>query len=221
MAWRLAKSLLRLSGEILYPYPGTTIWSIGDQAHQSGYSDHNPNGNNVVCAIDVKDNGGLILAAFVAVLLADPHPNLRYVIYKRKIYERKNGFAPHQYTGSNPHDTHVHVSVGNGPDGRSTSNYDSEAPWSLFMSPTPPKPSPPTTGWTDKLMAELPELKRGSKGAAVKRAQALLNTFGANLKEDGDFGDITHGKTREFQRAKDLAVDGIIGRKTWTRLVKG
>lgn len=86
----------------------------------------------------------------------------------------------------------------------------------------PSKPSKPNNeGWTDKLMAELPELSKGSKGAPVGRSQALLNTFGAGLKEDDDFGAKTEAATKKFQKDHDLTEDGIIGKNTWTRLVKG
>jgi len=132
MAWRLAKSLQTLREEIKAAFPGTTIWDIGDENHQSGYSDHNPNVCcDVVCAIDVKPNGGLDLRRFVDYLIAHPHPNLRYVIYDHFIYQRKNGFAKQAYTGPNAHEEHAHVSVGNGPDGRSTTNYDNATPWGV------------------------------------------------------------------------------------------
>lgn len=87
------------------------------------------------------------------------------------------------------------------------------------------KPSKPKTStsddWTDSLMANLPMLKVGSKGIAVKRAQALLNVMGANIAEDGDFGPKTKTATITFQKAKKLDQDAIIGPKTWTKLVKG
>ena len=88
--------------------------------------------------------------------------------------------------------------------------------------PSTPKPKPPIQGWTDKLMSELPELRKGAKNTAVERAQALINTWESNrLKEDGDFGPATDRAVRAFQRNKDLEDDGIIGRNTWTKLVKG
>lgn len=221
---REAKSLQQLEKEIQSIHPGTTTWEKGDSAHQSTWSDHNANDAGVYCAKDILSDGGLDLALLVYHLTNIPHPSLRYVIYKRKIYQRKNNFAAQTYHGVIAHETHVHVSVGNGPDGRSTSNYDNSASWGIADvgsgTPSTPKPKPPTSDWTDKLMANLPQVKRGSKGAQVKVAQALLNTAGAGLKEDSDFGPKTDSATRVFQRAKGLAVDGIIGKNTWTRLVK-
>ncbi len=87
--------------------------------------------------------------------------------------------------------------------------------------PTTPKPQTPTQGWTEKLMNELPELHAGSKSAFVGRAQALLNTYGAGLKEDDDCGPATTRATINYQRSHDLTPDGWIGRKTWTKLLLG
>jgi hypothetical protein len=223
MGWRLARSIYNLRSEILAAYPNTTIWTIGDQNHQRGDSDHNPNRYDVVCAADVKADGGMDLAEFVAYLISHPHENLRYVIYRRKIYQRKNGFRAEDYHGSNPHDEHAHVSAGNGPDGRSTKDYDSSDAWNIARlgSPVSPKPKPPVNDWTSQLMSELPTLRMDSSGSSVERAQALLNVSGASLKEDGRFGSKTDYATRVFQRSKGLTSDGIIGRNTWSRLVKG
>lgn len=222
--WRLAKSIDTLKREVQSKYRGTTVWTIGDQDHQQGYSDHNPNSHDVVCAADFKGDGGMSLPWFVNHLITHPHENLRYVIHARKIYERSNGFAPRTYHGSNPHDTHVHVSVGNGPDQRSDYNYDSDKTWGIehvSTPPTSPKPKPPTSGWTDKLMSDLPELREGSTGKAVERAQALLNVADYALTEDGKFGARTNNAVRIYQRSKGLTSDGVIGRNTWTKLVKG
>jgi len=222
---REAFSLMQLETELQEFYPGTTTWEVGDKRHQATWSDHNKNSKGVYCAKDILSNGGLNLRAFVMWITANPHPNLRYVIYDGKIYERRNGFAPKDYHGINAHETHVHVSVGNGPDGRSTSDYDDRSSWGvsyLGKNVKPVKPSKPVSkGWTENLMSDLPELKRNSEGAYVKRAQALLNTHGAKLKEDGKFGTETGRETRDFQREHDLTVDEHIGKNTWTKLLKG
>lgn len=222
---REAYSLEQLEDEVQEFYPGTTTWEEGDKAHQATWSDHNKNRYGVYCAKDLLSNAGLPLKAFVAWITANPHPNLRYVIHDHKIYHRRDNFAPKPYNGINAHEKHVHVSVGNGPDGRSTTDYDSRESWGiqyLAKNVKPSKPSKPATeGWTDTLMKDLDTLKRGSKGPLVKRAQALLNTYGAGLKEDGVFGTNTGRETRDFQRTHDLTVDEHIGKNTWTRLIRG
>jgi peptidoglycan hydrolase-like protein with peptidoglycan-binding domain len=74
-------------------------------------------------------------------------------------------------------------------------------------------------------MADHPTIKQGSKGAAVKKAQKALNDRGYNPgAQDGLFGSQTKKAVRQYQsdRSHDkidpLAVDGIIGPKTWARL---
>ena len=220
-SWRLAKSIARLRSEVLAAYPGTTFWTIGDQSHQSGWSDHNPNECcDVVCAADIKGDGGLDLDDFVRHLITNPHPNLRYVIHKRKIYQRKHGWKAEVYTGPSAHADHVHVSSGNGPDGRSTSNYDSTASWGIAEidddpAPTPPKPSQPTTKLGDKM----PTTKRGNRGHAVKVLQATLGIWGWKVSVDGIFGPQTEKALKAFQNKHASPVDGIAGPITWNALL--
>ncbi len=56
-------------------------------------------------------------------------------------------------------------------------------------------------------------LKRGLKGAPVKRLQEKLG-----ITADGDFGPGTERAVREFQQANGLAVDGIAGPDTFTAM---
>ncbi len=56
-------------------------------------------------------------------------------------------------------------------------------------------------------------LKRGLKGAPVKRLQEKLG-----VDADGDFGPGTERAVKEFQQANGLAVDGIAGPDTFTAM---
>lgn len=60
-----------------------------------------------------------------------------------------------------------------------------------------------------------PALRRGDKGDDVATWQRLLVQHGHTLVVDGDFGPKTDAATREFQRARGLQVDGIVGPMTW------
>lgn len=71
-----------------------------------------------------------------------------------------------------------------------------------------------------KVSTHLPTIRTGSSGQDVKDAQRLLNLAGAKLTEDGIFGTNTNKEVKNFQRAKGLDVDGIIGPKTWAALLK-
>lgn len=128
--WRLARSLGVLRDEIRSRWPGTTVWTIGDEGHRGRPSDHNPNAAGVVCAIDVLGDGGMNLAWFAARVRSSGHPAVKYVIYNGRIWSKARASEGWRaYHGDNPHTTHVHVSVGVGPDGKSTGPYDDTSPW--------------------------------------------------------------------------------------------
>ncbi|MER7208529.1 peptidoglycan-binding protein [Streptosporangium sp. NPDC000239] len=61
-------------------------------------------------------------------------------------------------------------------------------------------------------------IRRGDHGAEVKAVQQLLNTFGAKLAVDADFGPSTEQAVRTFQRSVRLTVDGVVGKDTWKAL---
>jgi len=56
-------------------------------------------------------------------------------------------------------------------------------------------------------------LKKGDKGAAVKKLQELLK-----ITPDGDFGPGTEVKVREYQKANGLVADGVVGDGTAAKL---
>lgn len=66
-----------------------------------------------------------------------------------------------------------------------------------------------------------PTLRMGTKGDAVRQAQALLNRFDPSLAltADGVFGAHTKAAVRRFQTAQGLTADGIIGENTWAALL--
>lgn len=106
--------------------------SVGDSAHASSSSDHNPDetGNvpirdadsvNEVHAIDVdKDlrasdaRGPFTMRRAVERIVANHRAErenrLRYIIYDRTIWSASWGWAARQYTGDNPHTQHAHFS---------------------------------------------------------------------------------------------------------------
>lgn len=132
MAWRPAYSLETLKSQLDTNYPGWTFLGfIGDQSHASVPSDHNINSAGVVCALDIGPGGGLDIHKLADNLASSPHPDLKYIISNRRIAEWQNGFQWRPYSGSDPHDTHIHVSVGRGPDGQSVQPYDDRVKWNV------------------------------------------------------------------------------------------
>jgi hypothetical protein len=62
--------------------------------------------------------------------------------------------------------------------------------------------------------------KKGSRGKGVKMIQEWLCLQGFGLKIDKDFGPATDYAVREFQKKKNLVVDGIVGNNTFLKLIE-
>lgn len=71
----------------------------------------------------------------------------------------------------------------------------------------------------------LKELKRGATGDQVKTVQRILRSRGwkdrdgEKLKIDGSFGAKTEWALKKFQNKKGLMPDGVVGKKTWDKLL--
>jgi peptidoglycan hydrolase-like protein with peptidoglycan-binding domain len=73
-----------------------------------------------------------------------------------------------------------------------------------------------------------PTVKKGSKGSAVRLLQEILKGFADPKYDpgpiDGDFGPLTETAVKAFQtdftdwQGNPLAVDGVVGTKTWEAL---
>jgi peptidoglycan hydrolase-like protein with peptidoglycan-binding domain len=65
----------------------------------------------------------------------------------------------------------------------------------------------------------MPELKKGSKGEMVKKAQRILKTTSDYIGYvDGDFGWVMEAAVQSFQRRSKVAITGIINDDTWNAL---
>ena len=70
------------------------------------------------------------------------------------------------------------------------------------------------------LVGNPPGLQRGSSGAWVTQLQQVLAAKGYNVGNiDGKYGPITEAAVIAFQRESGLVADGIVGQKTWTKLL--
>lgn len=68
-----------------------------------------------------------------------------------------------------------------------------------------------------------PQLSKGDKGDKVRVLQELLRGKGYDLGTygaDGDFGGATRGAVMAFQVRNHLSADGIVGRNTWSKLLR-
>jgi lysozyme family protein len=134
--WRLAKSLDILRDQVNAAYPGRrneNDGTIGDAAHQARMSDHNPwvkDGSvGVVTALDITHDParGVDSYAIAETLRRSRDRRIKYVISNRRIFSSQlHAWEWHPYTGANPHDRHVHISVL--PD---KAFYDDPTQWNL------------------------------------------------------------------------------------------
>ena len=129
MGWVLTKGIEHLRGQVNAAFPDRDRKSdgtVGDLAHQTGSSGHNPDltgkaeyrdGDRLdeVRAWDMDADlrmPGVTTQEFVDHIRGLPKLStvLRYIIFNRKIYKASNGWKPETYDGPSPHTEHVHFS---------------------------------------------------------------------------------------------------------------
>ena len=75
------------------------------------------------------------------------------------------------------------------------------------------------TGFSRDTVPIWPVLREDDKGSAVNALQYLLIQAGHGIGVDGDFGPATLNAVKNFQQAKGLSIDGVVGKGTWLKLV--
>lgn len=121
--WKLSAGAERLRKEIniLFPHRDKgSDGSVGDSAHSSRTSDHNPDKNGWVRAIDVdedvwgKDGKDPVEANRLVRTLIQFAKNgesrLKYIIFEGHIWSQTYKWSKRVYDGSNPHNHHIHIS---------------------------------------------------------------------------------------------------------------
>ena len=78
--------------------------------------------------------------------------------------------------------------------------------------------APATTTAANTTPAPQQTLSPGATGSQVKTLQHALTSLGFPVTADGDYGQATQAAVSQFQAAKGLAVDGIVGAQTLTAL---
>ena len=140
--WRAAESLKLLLKQVNALAPSRNKDSdgmIGDEAHQSRDSDHNPwvwdkvAKRGVVTALDITNdpNAKCDCQILANSLQANKDQRIKYVIWNKQIMNSAaiNGAAAwtwRPYSGSNPHNKHIHISVK-----CEKENYDSTSNWNI------------------------------------------------------------------------------------------
>lgn len=132
--WRAMGSLLVLRDQVNALAPNRDRASdglVGDAAHASRDSDHNPHdvegvGRDIVTALDLTHDpaGGFDSFAFADVLRVNRDRRIKYVISNHRIFSAGT-WTWRTYTGIDPHINHVHVSV------LDAVISDTRTPWNL------------------------------------------------------------------------------------------
>jgi hypothetical protein len=117
MAYTIAPAAKAALSEATHRWPRRSRacdGTIGDTAHSSRTSDHNPNEYGEVLAFDLTHDpaAGCDAHALVRAAVARRDRRIKYAISEGRIWSRARaaeGWRP--YAGSNRHDKHAHVSV--------------------------------------------------------------------------------------------------------------
>lgn len=201
-SWKVAESLDRLLAQLNAFAPNrskVSDGSIGDAAHATRDSDHNPwyvlKGQPLVTARDFTHDpaGGLDCNRLATALLRARDSRLKYLIWNRRIIDSRAAFYPWQwrpYEGINPHDHHLHLSVVADPRCRDGS------PWML-------------PGLV--VANRWPTIKLGDTGTAVGVIQRFLGV----QPVDEVFGPVTETAVKRYQAMRGLEPDGVVGPITW------
>lgn len=236
--WELAPSLVQLRKEIKSAFPGRNTGldgSIGDVAHAKRVSEHNPDSQGIVRAIDIDVRRSGKYDQSIAKTILDSvigDPRVHYAIHRGHIYSRTYGWSMRKFGGV-AHNDWVHVSLRNNSSNRATRQELEQAanntsPWGLKVS-SKPAPKPPAVESPKSFYKSDGRLQSGDRGKLVEKLQSVLvaqypkyaewvKGDGKLLVIDGYFGKQTELWVREFQRRSKIKVDGIVGPDTIKKL---
>lgn len=215
-AWIVAESLNRLHQQLNALAPNrsrVSDGSIGDAAHASRDSDHNPwlvlNGQPLVTARDWTHDpaGGLDCAQLRDALIRAKDGRVKYIIFNHQIISGAGGPQPwvrRPYSGSNAHTHHLHLSV------VADRRCRDDGPWML-----------PGMGGGQPLPDSGVYARYGDRNDRVLRLQQFMTTHfpGYNpYRPTGFFGEATRAGVEEFQRRTGLVADGVVGPQTLAKL---
>ena len=117
---RLSKAAEQLRSEINVKYPKRDKRSdgwIGDLSHSARKSDHNPDKNGWVRAIDIDSDlvkgsskESWLVAENIKMIALKGDKRISYIIHQQRIASSRQNWAWRVYKGSNPHVSHLHIS---------------------------------------------------------------------------------------------------------------
>jgi hypothetical protein len=148
------------------------------------------------------------MALVEALRLVADDLGIQCIIYNRRIWSAKSpGKTGRAYTGVNPHYDHLHIELTRSA-GSGLALAKIRAVLGGQSAPKPAEPKP-STG------KKLPVLSEGDRHELVPTLKRYLGI----TDPDTLFGGGLDAKVRNYQRSQGLEVDGVVGPKTWGRIL--
>lgn len=211
--WRVAASLLVLRNQVDKAAPARSTVSdgtIGDAAHATRKSDHNPwvlDGGKqpVVTALDITHDprNGVDCEVIADAIIRSRDPRVKYIIWDKQIIKPTRWeWTP--YTGANPHNLHMHVSVF-----PSEELFDNKVPWKIGD-------LAPDRVFTKVIGKSVLSMGGANPPGEVRKAKTALIEA---LQDEKGFGPLLNALTKAFQEEAGLQPDGKVGGYTWEKLL--
>lgn len=194
--WRVAEALQVLNAQIRTAYPQAvppatpvTSWgSVADGVH-SADSDHYPHfvaALGTVACVLARDfpqapQFGLDAHKLAEVLRQSRDPRIGYIISNARITGPNHGWRWDRYTGDDPHDTHIHVSVVH------SRAADDRTPWQIGDPPDMDATQAQQLRDANYTLTNIPDLT-GKVDAAGKPKRVPLQTALVQLDAQLDAG---------------------------------
>jgi hypothetical protein len=240
MSWRVARAIRQLFDELNAAAPNRSKKSdgtIGDAAHATRASDHNPwitdpaTGQGVVSAGDFTDDDthGADMSRIVDYLTKVSHDRrIKYLIHRGKIYSSYPtagypAWAARPYTGINAHMHHLHVSVLPEP-----YHYDDARPWGIAKALHPdtakttgtgaraPRwPLPPGSYFGPESGPKESVSGYHSHASDLRLWQAQMRRRGWRIGVTGRYDQTTADTATAFRRQVGLGDSAAIGPRLW------
>lgn len=209
--WRVSKGLGKLREQLNDIYPNrskASDGSIGDTRHAASKSDHNPDPDGTVDAIDITHDPkeGVDIANLVDVLIKNKDKRVSYIIANGQIISGRKGPQPwvrRKYTGANKHTKHLHISI-------LDENQDDTSPWDL--SGLKAQVSAPSTWLTDKKDIAQVQSDLWNLGYTEVGSRRKDGTF------DGVAGDMTRAAVMAFRDNRGLVPSPDVNKLLITQL---
>lgn len=244
MAWMAVPCVLEARDQMNRRFPNREKGAegiLGDTSHKASASSHNPDltGNpeyrdgddkDEVRAFDfdrdLRDPGGVTMEDVVQLWVRKAKegkmPWLRYLIYNKRIWHKRDNWAEKPYTGSNNHSDHVHgtTDFSEYADTVTGTNWFLDELGRSTPAPAPIKPAPvhPTLRKGMVNSQHVYNVQIFFKRTFPAYRYSVQFRIGEMIDTDGNFGPQTESWVKEFQRRVGIVRDGVVGPVTLGKL---